>query len=189
MSDVWQVLTTIERGHAETVPYVLLAFAVCGALAALWGRHRRRSKRRRLWASQRSIDTLRSMSWQEFEQLTGETFRRLGFRIEETGQGGADGGLDLLLTKDGHRYAVQCKHYRAKVGAPVVRDAVGVAVHIRAHAVYVVGLSGFTKAASDYARGKPVHLIDGRQLLRMIEQGKTGRAGGPLAGFSGLGKG
>jgi restriction system protein len=189
MGDVWRVFRVIEQGQAEAVPYLLLAFAVCGALAAAWGHHRRRSKRRRLWASQRGIDTLRAMTWQEFEQLTGETFRRLGFRIEETGQGGADGGLDLLLTKDGHRYAVQCKHYRAKVGAPVVRDAVGVAVHIRARAVYVVGLSGFTKAASDYAAGKPVHLIDGRQLLRMIEQGKNGRTGGPLMRLSGTGVG
>lgn len=147
-----------------------------GALAYAWGRYARRRRRRQLWARQRTLDTLRAMTWQEFEQLTGEAFRRLGYAIEETGQGGADGGLDLLLTKNGHRYAVQCKHYKSqKVGAPTVREAVGVAVHIGARAVFVVTVAGFSKAANNYARGKPVHLIDGFKLLEMIDKGRLRR--------------
>lgn len=173
MGELRAVLRVLEGAQAEAVPFVLLGLCLAAAVAAWWGYYRRRRKRRQLWARQRDLDTLRAMTWQEFEQLTGETFRRLGYVVAETGGGGADGGLDLLLTKDGRRFAVQCKHYnRTKAGAPVVRDAVGVAVHVRAAAVFVVALAGFTRQAHDYAKGKPVHLIDGQQLLRLIARGR-----------------
>lgn len=73
------------------------------ALAAGAGYLTRRSRRRQLWARQRDLGTLRAMSWQEFEQLAGETFRRLGYQVRETGGGGADGGSDLILSKKDRR--------------------------------------------------------------------------------------
>jgi restriction system protein len=39
------------------------------------------------------------MTWREFEALVGEYFRLRGFAVTETGGGGADGGVDLMLTK------------------------------------------------------------------------------------------
>jgi restriction system protein len=174
MRDLWTSLQAFNTVPPEAVPYVLFTVCVAATVAALLGYARRRAKRRRLWARQRSLDTLRAMTWQEFEQLTGETFRRLGFAVRETGGGGVDGGLDLLLSAKGKTWAVQCKHYkRHRVGAPIVREAVGVAVDVRAAGVYVVALGGFTRAAEAYAKGKPVHLVDGLRLLTLIEQGKA----------------
>ena len=188
MRTFWDSLPAIEAALSAALPFALLALVLVPGLVALWAAARRRTRRRALWRRQRSLATLRAMTWQEFEQLTGETFRALGYRIEETGQGGADGGLDLLITKGGQRYAVQCKHYaRQKVGAPVVRDAVGAAVHVRARAVFVVALAGFTSAARAYAAGKPVHLLDGAMLLEMIDKGRQGqaRAAAPAASVAG----
>lgn len=42
------------------------------------------------------MDSLREMNWHQFEQLAGEAFRRQGYAVEETGLGGADGGIDLI---------------------------------------------------------------------------------------------
>jgi restriction system protein len=55
----------------------------------------------RLLKSQKSVETLRAISWQEFEELVGEAFRRNGYTVTETGGGGADGGVDLVLKKGG----------------------------------------------------------------------------------------
>lgn len=51
---------------------------------------------------------------------------------------------------------------------PPVREAIGVMMHHRARLAYVVALSGFTRQARDWAKGKPLKLIDGAQLLRVM---------------------
>jgi hypothetical protein len=47
------------------------------------------------------IGSIRRMSWQEFETLVGEAYRRQGYSVEETGGGDADGGVDLILRGKG----------------------------------------------------------------------------------------
>jgi restriction system protein len=129
----------------------------------------RRHRRRQWFARQKSMQALRSMSWQEFETLTGEAFRQQGYSVRETGSG-ADGGIDLILHKGGRKYLVQCKHYRKhSVGAPVIRELAGVAVRERAHGIIVVTIGTYTHAARAFAKGLPVRLIDGPSLLSMIK--------------------
>ena len=78
------------------------------------------------------------MDWREFEMLTGEAFRRQGYDIVENGLGGADGGIDLILRKDGKTFLVQCKQWRHKcVDVKVVREMFGVLVHEGADAMKI----------------------------------------------------
>ena len=96
---------------------------------------------------------------------------RAGWAVTVTGGGGADDGVDLMLSKPrGLRVVVSCKHYRARLGVPQVREVVGVAYHYKARGAYVVALGGFTKAAREYADGKPIKLIDGAALLRWMNR-------------------
>lgn len=133
--------------------------------------------RRARWARrQRSISDLLALSPNEFEAMAAAAFEARGWRVEIIGrEGRADGGIDLLLLKDGRRIVAQCKRYAGKVGAPVVRESLGVMIHHRAHGAYVVGLSGFTKAAGEWAKGKPLKLIDGTHLLRAVHPEKRPR--------------
>lgn len=149
-------------------------------LALAWRAARRvvRQRRRARWARrQRSRSDLLALSPNEFEAITAAAFESYGWRVEIIGQEGrADGGLDLLLFKRGRRVVAQCKRYAGKVGAPVVREIIGVMVHHRAQGAYVVALSGFTKAAQDWAAGKKcLRLIDGQQLLGAIHRGRAGQ--------------
>lgn len=131
----------------------------------LWQRHRRGK-----WArGMADLARLHTLTPSEFEAYTAAAFERRGWRVEIVGrEGRPDGGLDLLLTAKGRRAVVQCKRYKAKVGAPVVREAIGVMMHHRARLAYVVALSGFTRQAREWAKGKPLKLIDGAQLLRVM---------------------
>ncbi len=76
-----------------------------GARLVLKARHRRR-----LLDTRTTLESLAAGGWRQFELLVGEAFRRQGYAVEETGLGGADGGIDLILRKDGRRTLVQCKH-------------------------------------------------------------------------------
>lgn len=165
--------------HVPTLPEAAALFAGALLAALAWQGLRRalaRYRRARWARAQRDIADLLALSPNEFEALTAAAFEAKGWRVEIIGrEGQADGGLDLLLSKNGRRIVAQCKRYAGKVRAPVVREMMGVMIHHRAHGAYVVGLSGFTKAAREWAEGKPLRLIDGGQLLRAIHSERKGR--------------
>src|SRR5690606_33505963 len=108
------------RVLAVPAQYFVPAALIFGAIASIFGRLRRK----KLFDSVASDEhTLESISWREFELLVGEAFRRKGFTVQETGQGGADGGIDLVLLKDGEKYLVQCKQWRRQlVQVNVIRE-------------------------------------------------------------------
>lgn len=158
----------VDQGAgAMLAPLAWLVLAVCwiGALASFLGsRHRRK-----LLDTRTDLESLSQGGWRQFELLVGEAFRRQGYAVEETGLGGADGGIDLILRKDGRRTLVQCKQWkRQQVGVSIVREMAGLLAHHQAHAVKIVCIGGYTKDAERFAQGKPIELISGGQLLEMI---------------------
>lgn len=111
------------------------------------------------------------MSWAEFERLIGEAFRRRGFEVKEIGGRTADGGVDLVLSKDGKQYLVQCKHWRVqRVGVGVVRELNGVVAARRAAGGYVVTSGTFTQDARGFAQSCAIELIDGQALASLIRE-------------------
>jgi restriction system protein len=135
-------------------------------------------KRRSLLERQTSIDSLTTMSWREFEMLVGEAFRRQGYLVEETGLGGGDGGIDLVLRKSGRTELVQCKQWRNRQVKPaVVREMWGLVDHHRADAVKIVCVGDFTRGAAAFAEGKNIELISGEQLLELVRGVQTSAAG------------
>ncbi len=54
----------------------------------------------------------------EFEHVTAEIFRQLGFEARVTPASG-DEGLDIILSKNGVKAGVQCKQYKKPVGPEV----------------------------------------------------------------------
>jgi len=130
----------------------------------------RRRKRRQLLAGVSAApDALNAMSWREFEMLVGEAFRVQGYSVVETG-GSADGGVDVVLRKDSEKYFVQCKQRRAQtVGVPIVRELYGAMAAHGATGGFVVTSGRFTKPAIEFADGRNVTLVDGPQLLAMIQ--------------------
>ena len=130
-------------------------------------------------AQSKASDALDGMSWREFEMLVGEGFRLQGYQVVETGGGGADGGVDLVLTKPGknggEKFLVQCKQWRAfKVGVDVVRELYGVMAARGATGGFVVTSGRFTEDALCFATGRNMTLVDGPKLHALIRQAKSG---------------
>lgn len=124
-------------------------------------------------AQAQNADALDGMSWREFEVLVGEAFRLQGYRVAETGGGGPDGGIDLVLTKGSEKFLVQCKQWKAyKVSVNVVRELYSVMAAKGAAGGFVVTSGRFTEDARKFAEGRNVHLVDGPKLFGMIKQAK-----------------
>ncbi|WP_411726745.1 restriction endonuclease [Methyloglobulus sp.] len=115
-------------------------------------------------------NVLLDMSWREFEMLVGEVFRQRGFTVVEIGGNGPDGGVDLVLKKNGETHLVQCKQWKAyKVGVEVVRELYGVMAAKGAVSGYVVTSGVYTNEAKAFANGRNIELIDGSKLTQMIQ--------------------
>ncbi|MFH1814928.1 MAG: restriction endonuclease [Pseudomonadota bacterium] len=104
----------------------------------------------------------------------GEAFRLQGYGVLETGGGGADGGVDLVLSKGTEKYLVHCKQWKAfKVGVDVVRELHGVMAAKGAAGGFVVTSGQFTEDAVGFASGRNLKLIDRPLLHGLIRQARN----------------
>ncbi len=177
----------VVLAHVTSVPsgvYALLqvlswvgcAAFVCFAFFSLVDRR----YEKRLWASQSSLATLRQIDWFQFEKVVAEQLRQDGWQVKNKGGAKADGGIDIdayRKNKEGQRVRaiVQCKHWKkSNVGVAIVREMFGVLHSEKAEKVYIVTCGEFSRDAKEFARGKPIELIDGVRFLRWKQniQGK-----------------
>jgi restriction system protein len=155
----------IAKPIAQAAPLPLLIFAAF-ALGSLWFA----KSRRRLVDEQTSLESLRNTPWKQFEFLVAEAYRRHGYQVEYSLGRGADGGVDLTLRKDGRTLLVQCKQWKVfSVGAPVVREMFGLMTAEKADQAIIVTTGNFTRDAQDFAAAKPILLVDGPQLLALVQ--------------------
>lgn len=149
------------------------SFAVIGTLvvAAVWvmALFKKLGDGQRL-EGQTGIQSIRELPWREFEQLLGEAFRRQGYAVRET-PAGADGGIDLILSKAGGETLVQAKQWKAqKVSVKVARELYGVQMSRRSAGAILVTSGRFTGEAKQFAKENGMQLIDGLMLERMIAE-------------------
>jgi restriction system protein len=167
-------IDTLWRSLALFGQYLIPVICMLGAAASAFRRHHRMSLLRGVCAANGS-HALNDMTWQDFELMIGEWFRKQGYVVGEVGGGGADGGVDLILRKNGERFLVQCKQWRAsKVGVGVVRELYGVMAAQGAVGGFVVSSGTYTADAKSFAQGRNVLLIDGDAVMRILRQKDNG---------------
>lgn len=128
-----------------------------------------KAKRRGLLEQQSGLESIRKMSWKEFELLVGEAYRRQGYVVTETGGGGADGGVDLSLAANGEKLFIQCKQWRTlRVGVKPIRELFGVVTAGRAQGGIFVTSGTYTPEARNFAEGVCIELVDGHALLELV---------------------
>lgn len=172
-----QLMTvSIITGLASIGQYLVPMVGLVGA-ALSFIRRRQREALIDDVAESKSANALDGMSWREFELLVGEAYSLQGYRVTETGGGGADGGIDLVLAKGGEKFFVQCKQWKAyKVGVDVVRELYGVMAAKGATGGFVVTSGRFTSEAKAFADGRNVQLVDDTKLFALIKQVKLSQA-------------
>jgi restriction system protein len=113
---------------------------------------------------------LRNIDWFQFEKIVGLTFRKLGYSVTTRGGANPDGGIDLIIEKDGQRTAIQCKHWKTwKVGASDVRELVGAITHAEIQKGIIVTIRGYTREAKQLAEEDGIEIVNELGLTRMLE--------------------
>lgn len=153
---------------ASFLQYIIPIACLFGAGISAYKRHER-SRLHRNVAESPSREALERMSWQQFERLVGEVFRRKGFVVEERGGNGPDGGVDLVLRLGSDRYLVQCKQWKAaRVGVATVRELYGVMAAEHAVGGFVVTSGQFTDEAKRFVEGRSIELVATDTLLALV---------------------
>ncbi len=120
---------------------------------------------------------LAAIDWQDFENLIREVFAEefssTGGEVKVT-QASRDGGVDAVAFDPdpirGGKIVIQAKRYTNAVGVSAVRDLYGTLMNEGAMKGILVTTSYFGNDAYDFANGKPLQLIDGAQLLGLLER-------------------
>jgi restriction system protein len=159
----------VYQGLAKSAPGVGKMFSLFFLFGGLLSIFVSWNKRRQL-DSQTGINSIRALSWKQFEELVGEAYRRQGYNVAENSGAGPDGGVDLFLKKNEQAILVQCKQWRSqKVGVKIVRELFGVMTAAKANRGIIVTCGYFTPEAMDFASGKPIELVGESALVKLIQ--------------------
>jgi restriction system protein len=149
--------------------FLLWLLTAAGVLGVIKGYIVKGARLKRLRA-QEEIEHLHELTWQQFEQVVADAYRAKGYRVEQCG-GNGDGGIDLLLrSATGELVAVQCKRWKDwQVGAPRIREFVGAMAQKQITSGIFVTSGKFSQPAKEAAAKTRVQLVDGRDLIRLIQ--------------------
>jgi restriction system protein len=114
---------------------------------------------------------LAEIEWKRFEIVTREFLRLTGYEAHETNVG-ADGGVDIRVTKPGSegKGIVQCKAWNTyKVGVKPVRELFGVMAAEHIGPAMFITSGSFTSDAEDFAKGR-MTLVSGKRFLELIRK-------------------
>ncbi len=110
-----------------------------------------------------------ALSGEEFEDYVALVLEDNGFRDVELTSASGDQGVDILATRGGKRYAIQCKNYEDAVGNFAVQEAFAGCEYYECDVAAVICPGTYTRAARELAESTGVLLWDGRRLSRMMK--------------------
>ncbi len=120
---------------------------------------------------------LAAMDWEDFEHLIREIFEKefsaAGGEVKVT-QASRDGGIDAVAFDPdpirGGKIAIQAKRYTNTVGVSAVRDLYGTVMNEGANKGILVTTADYGPDAYSFAKGKPLTLLNGSNLLHLLEK-------------------
>lgn len=116
------------------------------------------------------IEQMRSTDWFQFEKLVALIYRKHNYSVVRRGGANPDGGIDLVLTKNGERSAVQCKHWKSRdVGVKAIREFLGALMDSGIQRGVFITLSGYTDDARNLAAKHGIEIVNETGLATMIE--------------------
>lgn len=122
-----------------------------------------------------SSSNLAAMDWEDFEhlirQLFEEEFSTEGGEVKIT-QASRDGGVDAVVFDPdpirGGKIVIQAKRYTNTVSVSAVRDLYGTVHNEGANKGILVTTADYGPDAYEFAKGKPITLISGSELLYLL---------------------
>lgn len=109
----------------------------------------------------------------EFENLVSNLFSKMGLETKLT-RASKDGGVDAVAFDTrpilGGKVVIQAKRYKGTVGVSAIRDLYGTMLNEGASKGIIVATSSYGPDSYEFAKDKPLELIDGGGLLYLLDQ-------------------
>ncbi len=102
----------------------------------------------------------------EFERKIASLYSRHGYRTTVTPASG-DEGIDIVMYSGAEKIIVQCKRHGSPIGPAVVRELYGALAASNAQSAILVCTGGFTRGVYEFARDKPIILLDLDRILEL----------------------
>jgi len=146
---------------------LLLVVGSSAALALMTRRSEQNVRRRPVTDS----GALARLSWLGLEELVAWYYRSQGFAVKKCGGARADGGIDLIIRKNGKEFVVQCKlRSNGCVGVKDVRELAGVVLKSKSDGGILLTAGGFSEVAVRFVEGMNLILISGQDFLEMLQR-------------------
>ncbi len=121
------------------------------------------------WREKETYSFWDNLDGHQFEHEVASVFRNKGYNAVVT-KGSGDGGVDIVLNRNGEKIAVQCKAHSKPVGPAVIRDLYGTMTNGSYNKAILVSKNGFTKGVYEFAEGKPIELMSLDNILAMVRK-------------------
>ncbi len=120
---------------------------------------------------------LAQMPWEDFEHLVRELFSKMftgdGAEVRVT-QASRDQGVDAIAFDPdpirGGKFVIQAKRYTKTVSVSAVRELYGTMINEGAAKGILVTTASFGRDSREFAKDKPIALIDGPNLVYLLGQ-------------------
>lgn len=109
------------------------------------------------------------MEGHDFEEYCALILKHMGYQSVEVTKGSNDNGIDILASKGGVKYGIQCKCYSSDIGVKAIQEAYAGAKYYDCHVPVVLTNRRFTKQAQEMAKKNNVLLWDREILMLMVD--------------------
>ena len=115
------------------------------------------------------VSSIDGMEGHDFEWFCADLLRKNGFSEVGVTRCSGDQGVDVLATKDGIKYAIQCKNYSSSLGNTPIQEVNAGKIFYRCHVGVVMTNSRFTPGARELAEATGTLLWDRTDLQNMMK--------------------
>jgi restriction system protein len=111
------------------------------------------------------LGAVRAMAWEEFAGLVTAAYRKRGYEVEAT----RSSAFDFRLKQQGRITLVQCRRWKVnQVGVGPLKELYEALDIQEAYNGVCLAAGGFSDAARQFAAGKPLSLLEGAELAKLL---------------------
>ena len=138
------------------------------------------SRKKKLYELREEIKAIQDLSWPQFKELVAKAYNRSGYSILESDPFVSDPSVDFVMRKSANLFLLQSRYWRnRKLGLREVKNLSSLMHDKQASGVFLLTTGVFSNEARRYAVGRPINLIDGIKLVKLLDTVKNEFPPGP----------
>ena len=128
------------------------------------------TRKKKLHDLRKEIKLIQEIPWEQLNVHVAEVYGRAGYLIMENDPFTSDPSVDLVMRKSANLYLLQSRYWRnRKLGLREVKNLFSLMHEKQASGVFLLTTGIFNREARRFAVGRPINLVDGIQLVELLD--------------------